>query len=205
MKSKFMFIVLISFSFLGCEEIIDHHDNNNKNQNHPMVKIMDKMSDNMDKMTMTMDPDHDFAMMMIDHHKGAIEMVNYELEHGKNNELKDMAQKMKEMQQIEIGELEAFMKDHTLKPDAKDGMAFMKASEMAMDKMDFRVRMQYLNNDTDHDFAALMIHHHRSAVEMAEAEIQFGHEQEMIDMAKKMKEDQLKEIKELQQWLDENK
>lgn len=204
MKSKFMFIVLISFSFLACEEIIDHHDNY-KNQNHPLVKIMDKMSDNMDKMTMTHDPDHDFAMMMIEHHKGAIDMANYELEHGDDEELMDMAQTMKEMQQMEIEELKDFMDEHTVKPDHKNGPAFMEASEMAMDKMDFRVRMQNLNNDTDHDFAVLMIHHHRSAVEMAEAEIQFGHEAEIIDMAKKMKEDQLKEIKDLQEWLAEHK
>lgn len=203
MKSKFMFIVLISFAFLSCEEIIDHHGNND-NKNHPLVKIMDKMSDNMDKMEMTHDPDHDFAMMMVEHHKGAIEMAEYELEHGDNQELKEMAQEMKDKQQMEIEKLEAFMDDHTVMPNEQHGMAFMEASEMAMDKMEFRVNMQYLNNKTDHDFAALMIHHHRSAVEMAEAEIQFGHSEEMKEMAKMMKEDQLKEIDDLKEWLDKH-
>lgn len=202
MKRKFIFIVLISFTFLACEEIIDHHGFDNKD--HPMVQIMDEMSDNMDKMTMTNDPDHDFAMMMKEHHKGAIDMANYELMHGDDAELKDMAQEIIEKQQMEIAELEAFMEGHTVQPDEEDGMAFMEASERAMDKMDFRVKRQYLNDDTDHDFAALMIHHHRSAVEMAEAELKYGHEEELIEMAKMMKEDQLKEIDELKEWLDEN-
>lgn len=203
MKNKFMFIVLISFTFLACEEIIDHHGNKD-NKNHPMVKIMDKMSDQMDKMTMTKDPDHDFAMMMIEHHKGAIEMANYELKHGDDEEMMDMAQEMKDNQQMENDKLEAFMDDHTVMPNEQHGMAFMAASEIAMDKMDFRVSMQNLTNKTDHDFAALMIHHHRSAVEMAEAEIEFGHSEEMKEMAKMMKEDQLKEIEDLKEWLDKH-
>ena len=132
-------------------------------------------------------------------------MADYELQHGDDETMKDMAKKMKDEQQMEIQELESFMKDHTIKPDEGDGMAFMQASEIAMDKMYFRVNMQYLNDDADHDFAALMIHHHRSAVEMAEAEIKFGHEQEIIDMAKMMKEAQLKEIEDLKEWLDEHK
>lgn len=203
MKSKFMFIVLISFTFLACEEIIEHHGNGD-NKNHPMVQIMDQMSAKMDKMQMTHDPDYDFSMMMIEHHKGAIDMANYELMHGDDEALMDMAQKMKEMQAMEIEELKDFMEEHTLKPDEEDGMAFMLATQVAMDKMEFRVDMQKLKKDTDHDFAALMIHHHRSAVEMAVAEIEFGHDEQMIEMAKKMKEDQLKEIEELKDWLEDH-
>lgn len=202
MKSKFMFIVLFSFTFVACEEFREQPGNNKDN---PFVQIMDKMSENMDKMSMTHDPDYDFAMMMIEHHKGAIEMADYELEYGDNQEMMDMASEMKEKQAAEIEELEAFMAGHTVNPDEEDGMAFMEASEKAMAKMDVQVHRQYLNYDPDHDFAALMIHHHRSAVEMAEAEIQFGHEEQMIEMASMMKEDQLKEIEDIKGWLDNYK
>lgn len=200
MTNKFIYILLISFTFLACEEIMDGRGHNG-NKDHALVKIMNNMSEKMDKMTMTMDPDHDFAMMMIEHHKGAIEMADYELKYGKDSEMKAMAKVMKEMQQEENAKLEAFMADHEMKADDNDGKAFMEAAMRAMDKMDFRVSMQYLNDNIDHDFAALMIHHHKSAVEMAEAEIEYGHEEKMIEMAKEMKEDQLNEIKELQEWL----
>jgi len=200
MKNKFIFIILISFSFLACEEIHTGHDN----KDNALVKIMDQMSENMDKMNMTRDPGHDFAMMMKEHHMGAIEMADYELQHGKDGNLKEMARKMKEMQQQEIKELEAFMDEHSIKEDDVNGKKFMEESKAAMDKMDFRVSMQYLNKNVDHDFAALMIHHHRSAVEMAEAEISYGHEEKIIEMAKKMKEDQQKEIAELKDWLDKH-
>ena len=85
-----------------------------------------------------------------------------------------------------------------------NGMAFMEVSGMAMDKMDSLVKVQYLNKNTDHDFAVLMIHHHQSAVEMAEAEIEYGKVEEMKEMATKMKEDQLKEIEELKAWVAEH-
>lgn len=202
MRSKILFIVLMSFTFLACEEILEHGNAGNKD--NPLVQIMDQMSDKMDHMEMTKDPDHDFVMMMIEHHKGAIEMARYELKHGNDEALMEMARMMKEMQMEEIEELEAFMANHTVSPDAEDGTAFMAASEISMEKMELQVDMQHLKNETDHDFAALMIHHHRSAVEMAEAEIEFGHVQEIIDMAQKMKKDQLKEIEDLKEWLKEH-
>ena len=112
---------------------------------------------------------------------------------------------MKEMQTMEIAELDSFMKAHTMMTDSMGGMAFMEASHMAMHKMDSLVKKQYLNKDSDYDFAVLMILHHQSAIEMAEAQIKYGKVDELKKMALKMKEDQLKEIEELKAWVDSNK
>ena len=51
---------------------------------------------------MTGDVDKDFAILMIPHHQGAIDMAKIELEHGKNEELKKMAQAIIDSQAKEI-------------------------------------------------------------------------------------------------------
>lgn len=57
-------------------------------------------------------PDIDFARMMISHHQGAIDMARSELEHGKDAELRRMAQKTIEDQEREIAELKDWMARH---------------------------------------------------------------------------------------------
>lgn len=143
MKNKFMFLVLFSFALVACENLMLPNMNGNGNGNgngNSLLQKMDKMSNEMDKLMMTKDPDHDFAMMMKTHHKGAIDMANYEISHGDDAKILGMAKKMKEMQTMEIAELDSFMEAHTMMPDSMGGMAFMEASKMAMDKMDSLVK-----------------------------------------------------------------
>jgi uncharacterized protein (DUF305 family) len=48
------------------------------------------------------DADKDFAMMMISHHQGAIDMAEVELKYGKDAALKEMAKKIIDAQKKEI-------------------------------------------------------------------------------------------------------
>jgi uncharacterized protein (DUF305 family) len=58
------------------------------------------------------DADRAFALMMIEHHRGGIAMVDTLAKHGDDAELKAMAAKTKAMQQKEIGELQAWLDRH---------------------------------------------------------------------------------------------
>ena len=49
--------------------------------------------------------DKDFAMMMIPHHQGAIEMAKAELQYGKDKKLRAMAEKIIKAQEMEIAQL----------------------------------------------------------------------------------------------------
>jgi uncharacterized protein (DUF305 family) len=62
--------------------------------------------------SMTGDPDVDFARMMIPHHQGAVEMARAELEHGKDPQLRQMAQKIIEDQEREIATLKEWLAKH---------------------------------------------------------------------------------------------
>jgi uncharacterized protein (DUF305 family) len=73
------------------------------------MDAMAKMNRDMSSMQMSGDPDVDFARMMIPHHQSAIDMARIELEHGKDETLKAMAQKVIEDQQREIDELQSWL------------------------------------------------------------------------------------------------
>lgn len=197
---KIIYTIALITLIASCNDNIIEYDNSDS----PLMQIMQSMSEDMNTMTMTKDPDHDFAMMMKLHHQGAIDMATYELANGNDNVIKAKAQMMKDAQAMEIMELDSFMNAHTVMPDNVAGMAFMDASEMAMNKMDSNANAQKLNGDSDHDFVLLMIQHHKGAIEMSDAEIKHGKVQKIKDMATMMKTDQLKEITELLSWLDKN-
>lgn len=57
-------------------------------------------------MPFIMEVDKDFASMMIDHHRQAIEMARTQLEHGKDAELRQQAQKIIDDSKKDIEELQ---------------------------------------------------------------------------------------------------
>ena len=198
--STFALLMCLVISVISCskdDEIdIQSHDENR------MMKEMHAMMDTMMNTPMPGDPDHHFAKMMQLHHKGAINMANIVLQNGKDTTIKRMAQMMIQKQTQEIADLQAFLTSHT--PHAENQEFNMKM-EMSMEKMDRNADLQIINGDIDHDFAALIIFHHQSAIEMADLVIHYGHESVIKNMAEMMKEDQEMEIAELQEWLIEHR
>jgi uncharacterized protein (DUF305 family) len=66
---------------------------------HEAMTLMDR---GMENATMTGDPDHDFAAMMIPHHQGAVDMAKVELLYGKDPALRRLAQEIIVTQEQEI-------------------------------------------------------------------------------------------------------
>ena len=58
-----------------------------------------------------------------------------------------------------------------------------------------------MTGDVDRDFASMMRMHHQKGIEMAQAEIKNGKDEKMKAMARKIVEDQGKEIKQFDEWL----
>jgi uncharacterized protein (DUF305 family) len=55
------------------------------------------------------DPDRDFATVMVPHHQGAIDMANLELQFGKDEDLKKLAQAIVKAQSDELALLKAWL------------------------------------------------------------------------------------------------
>lgn len=177
------------------------------NENAFMV-IMHQSMDTMNTMMagdMSMDPDHDFAMMMKMHHQGAIAMSQKELQIGTNTTIKQMAQKIIDAQQKEIAQLDSFMASHSPMMDHPKAMVFMEESRQGMMKMEKANDLRPLTGKPDYDFSQLMIDHHQSAIDMAHSIKEHGKETFTKELADKIIKDQTEEIKQFQDWLLQNK
>ncbi len=172
-----------------------HDDNRMMDSLHAMMARMEAMPE-------TNDPEIDFPKMMIMHHQGAINMANVQMQEGSNDSLKRISQKMITAQQMEIQELTTILAGQTVNNSVP---AFSMEQMDHMMKMDQMADIQMITGDIDNDFATLMILHHNSAIENAEAYIMYGTNEELKTMARKMIDDQKMEIKELSDWLKGNK
>lgn len=83
---------------------------------HDMKPMMQKNNEKMMSMPMTGKPDVDFAMSMREHHMGAIEMAQWQLEHGSDPKMKEMARKIIAAQKKEIAQFDQFLAKSGHKP-----------------------------------------------------------------------------------------
>jgi len=70
---------------------------------------------------------------------------------------------------------------------------FLAANDQAMDKM-MRDMAVTPTGDADRDFTAMMIPHHQGAIDMAEAELRWGHNEQLKRIAQEIIVEQQQEI-----------
>ena len=80
--------------------------------------------------------------------------------------------------------------------------SFNALMDQAMSRMD-RDMMRSMNNDPDHDFAAMMIPHHQGAIDMAGAELRYGKDERLRRLAQGIIVEQNQEIAVMRQILAE--
>ncbi len=165
---------------------------------------MDGMSVEIDSLQMNGDIEQDFAMLMIVHHQGAIDMGMKQIAKGNDAALKIMAKEMIDMQQSEMDKLDLFLVKHDVK-SSSEGYEWDTEAEASMTRMNNDVALQGTTGDADNDYAALLIHHHRAANELAQSFLQHSDDNsDLAEIADKMIEDQNIRIEQLQNWLLQN-
>ncbi|WP_158816779.1 DUF305 domain-containing protein [Methylocapsa sp. S129] len=70
---------------------------------------------------------------------------------------------------------------------------FLAENQAAMDKMMASMAIKP-SGDADHDFAAMMIPHHQGAIDMAQAELRHGHNEQLRRIAQEIIVEQQQEI-----------
>lgn len=204
MRNKLMFIVLFSLAIVACENIVDDDNGNHNGKDTRLLQTVQTMSKDIGNIKGTNDPDQDFAQMMKIHHKGAIDMANYELLRGDDSEVKQFADTIVRLHTQEIAKLDSFINNHTVKMDSVNGKDFLDDSNQAMDKLDSLIKVRTLSGDVDHDFLVLMIEHHKSGVEIADAELEYGQDDSLKTLVTKLREGAEEEIDRMEALLDEN-
>jgi uncharacterized protein (DUF305 family) len=79
---------------------------------------------------------------------------------------------------------------------------FMQAMNESMERMDRQMATAPMNGNVDHDFASMMIPHHKGAIDMAKAELIYGKDPVMRRLAQEILVDQQSEIDAMQSWLE---
>jgi uncharacterized protein (DUF305 family) len=178
-----------------------HSSTGNQQQVNSVKETMDKMMMDMHSISPTGNNNVDFAAMMVSHHKGAVEMSKVEMDKGNNSELRAFAQKVIDDQNKEIAFMESFI-SKAPKTTSSNAADFQKALNGSMAAMMSDSTPLY--NDIDKDFAAQMIPHHQSAVDMAKAYLAYGQESSLRTLCQNIVNSQTQEINWLKEWLAKN-
>ncbi|SHJ04446.1 Uncharacterized conserved protein, DUF305 family [Hymenobacter daecheongensis DSM 21074] len=171
-----------------------------------MMGLMHTMMQQMENFKPMGNTDHDFAHMMMAHHQGAVAMSALLLKEGKDATLRAMAEKISTDQQQEMQALEAIATRLDAAPtnykpqDAND--PFTAKMQASMDGM--MKDMAPASGNVDQDYAALMIPHHQSAIDMAQAELTHGRDTKLKEMARQMIAAQQQEIQQFKAWQAKN-
>ncbi|MDO9761995.1 DUF305 domain-containing protein [Glaesserella parasuis] len=163
------------------------------------LAMMNKMGDEMSKAGNLADADTAFAKGMIPHHIGAVEMAKVQLEFGKDETMRKLAQAIIDGQQSEIDLMNAWL---TGKDTATQNPQAPHAKAYAAGKAQHEAMMVAINEpNPDVAFAKAMIPHHQGAVEMAKIELQYGKDEKMKKLAQDIIKAQEPEIKLMEDWL----
>ena len=76
------------------------------------MDAMKKMDPSMMEGVQAKDPDVAFIKGMIPHHQGAIDVAKVVLQYGKDEKVKDLANRIVKAQETEIAEMQAWLKQH---------------------------------------------------------------------------------------------
>jgi uncharacterized protein (DUF305 family) len=204
-KMKNTLFLLVAAALISWLSACNKDNDGLQLQSHDANRMMDSlhaMMSRMEAMPMTNDPEIDFAKMMIMHHQGATNMSTVQKQEGNSDTLKRFSQKVITAQTMEIQELNAILATETVNNSVPAHSMEHMAHMMKMDQM---ADVQLITGDLDNDYATLLILHHNSAIEDAEAYLMYGNNAQLKMMAQKMIDDQKKEIEELSNWLKANK
>ncbi len=175
----------------------------------PMTPMLKEYSESMTKMHEEMmvgmdynDPDAAFAQGMLGHHIGAVDMAEIELKYGTDAEMRKLAQEIIDAQQSEIKQMKTWLASN---PDSKtpteDTKAMQQAYADGMDAMHEEMMAGIADPVPDMAFARGMLPHHVGAVDMAETQLKYGKNPEMLKLAQEIIDAQKPEIEQMQSWI----
>lgn len=152
------------------------------------------------------DVDMAFIKSMIAHHQAAVSMAYVELKHGKNPQVREMAQAVIDTQQAEIGWMKDWLIAQPKQKDISDDLSDVQQQIAKIDKQAFDHMIDDSNDpDADTAFVKVMIGHHKLAVNMAKIYQKQSLASEIDDFANQMMMEQQHHIDTMKAWLKSDK
>ncbi|MFD1716139.1 DUF305 domain-containing protein [Amnibacterium flavum] len=144
------------------------------------------------------DADTSFAMEMVAHHQGAIEMSDVLLaKEGIDVRVVELAQTIKAAQTPEIETMNSWLEEW----GAEGDMSGMDHGGMMMSEEDMAALEAATGTDAARLFLEQMTMHHEGAIDMAQTELDNGQNEDALALAQKIIDDQTAEIATMQDLL----
>jgi uncharacterized protein (DUF305 family) len=180
----------------------------NMHMSHPMQPVtkniyllmMDTMMVNMDLAPKGKTAEQDFLFQMVPHHAGAVTMARYEITHGKNFEMIQLAKSILAEQQSELVLMKIWLNQPENGGNAANGQ-FRKAMDQSMSLMMANMPPAEKLKDTDQAFAAIMLPHHNAAIDMAKALLAQGGQEQVLGFAKMLISNEQIEIQQMSSYI----
>jgi uncharacterized protein (DUF305 family) len=202
MKHIFKFllpIILLLFYYSGRADgqgmAMDMHDHDGV-----YLKMMNTMMDAMSKAPQGKTASKDFLYQMIPHHEGAIDMAQYEIMHGKNFTIIQLAKSINQEQQNEIQQMKLWLGQGDVEND-KVNDAYRKEMNATMDTMMDDMPGDKGAVDIDRSFAQVMIPHHQAAIDMARVLLKYSSAKTIRSYAIQLIADEQVEIEQMKNFL----
>lgn len=193
----------------------NQHDNNQNLTNENVEQylkeqdmIMSNMMNDMENITKSENASIDFLVGMIPHHESAIAMAESYLKYGEENEdLKQIAKDIIELQQKEIDQMNSMIQDLQTngKKDIDKEQLYLNEYNNMFSQHHMNHISSALPNSVSEAFADGMIMHHQMAIDMAKAILNYSDEENIKEFAQDIIDVQEKEISQMQNILDDLK
>jgi len=161
--------------------------------------MMDTMMNKMAAVPMPVSVESDFNRQMIAHHEGAVAMSRYEIGHGKDFTMIQLAKSILTEQLVEIQQMQLWLAQSPGKKAIPAG--YRQNMPLTMSEMMKAMPPDGELKDTDRAFACVMIPHHQAAVGMARVIITYSGDQQTIRFAKQLISNEEIEIEQMSTFL----
>jgi len=170
-------------------------DNVNSSAKTFYMRCMNDMMNSMVQKSSTISPDVDFLQQMIAHHEGAVCMAKYEISYGENADMIQLAKSILFEQSSEIKMMHLWL--NTSMPTSIIPDKYKVAIDASMQNMMKDMMADTITSNKDEIFAAIMIPHHKAAIDMAKSILIISANTQVVAFAKQIISNEQIEIEQM--------
>ncbi len=143
--------------------------------------------------------DETWTRKMIPHHQGAVDMSRVALGSTQDADIRRMAQKTVDMQTMDIADLQRWLEQHAPPTGAGPAGDPFRAAEDRMNQA-----MMAASGEGEVLWARKMIPHHQGAADLSRIVLEQSDDPAIREKARKIIDESMKDIRELEAWLSEH-
>lgn len=185
----------------GCNHPVQKVTYYETHDNCPTMRILDTAMA-AGKYAWKDDDEYDLALALRVHHTCAIEMAEYELRHGSNDAMKDIAKALLENEQAELAKVDSFLTGYKVTGATTSVYGEVK---LAINKMHQTAEIQFINDNEDHDFAILLLPQRQCGIDIADIIYHTSQSPFLKELANSIDLKESTQVELLQLWLLKNK